>query len=107
VPGTKLRVFTLTGKVPAASPANSYSVVLLRRVVDGEVRTQLLAGETYRKAAEFNAPSRYLVTGLLDFDGDGQLEVILNSAYCEGGATTIFRLGKGEPEKLLTGACGA
>lgn len=45
--------------VPMRSPAGSYSMVLLRRVVAGKVETQLMEGEfypkAYTKAPEFNA----------------------------------------------------
>jgi hypothetical protein len=36
--------------VPMRSPANSYSMVVLRRVVAGKVETQLVEGEFYAKA---------------------------------------------------------
>ncbi len=57
IPAGSRRQKTLTNPVPSASPAGSYSFVILRRVVDGKVRTQLIEGEFYPKAKTFNAPN--------------------------------------------------
>ena len=92
--------------IPSESPANSYSMVLLRRVVDGKVRTQLVDGEFYRKAGNFNAPQRFRVAGVLDVDGDGKLEVIVDASYYEGGSTHIFRCTPWKIEKVLSVTCG-
>jgi hypothetical protein len=99
--------FSKDGSVPNASSAGSYSCVIERRVVKGEVRTRLIEGEFYPKAKTFNAPSRYQVAAVLDVDGDGAMEVIVASNYYEGGATTIYRCGAGKIVELLSVACGA
>lgn len=98
---------TAAGEVPSNSPGNSYSVVLLRRVVAGKVKTQLVAGEFYPKPKQFSAPNRYRVLCVLDLDGDGKMEVIVDSQYYEGGATTIYRCTPSKVEELLTTGCGA
>ena len=99
---------------PMRSPAGSYSMVLLRRVVSGKVETQLVEGEFYPKAyqnrtdddASFNAPNAYKVIAVLDLDGDGKMEVVVASQYYEGGATTIYRCDPKKIEELLSVACG-
>jgi hypothetical protein len=97
---------------PMRSPAGSYSMVLLRRVVAGKVDTQLIEGEFYPKAfkaeanASFNAPNTYKVIAVMDLDGDGKMEVVVGSQYYEGGATTIYRCGPKKAEALLSVACG-
>ncbi len=83
--------------VPMRSPAGSYSMVLLRRVVAGKVETQLVEGEFYPKATGYNAPNAYKVIATLDLDGDGKLEVIVGSTYYEGEGITIYRC---EPKKI-------
>jgi len=99
---------------PTRSPAGSYSMVLLRRVVSEKVETQLVEGEFYPKPyqngtdddASFNAPNAYKVIAVLDLDGDGKMEVVVASQYYEGGATTIYRCGPKKIEELLSVACG-
>jgi FG-GAP repeat len=97
---------------PMRSPAGSYSMVLLRRVIIGKVETQLVQGEFYPKAykddeeSSFNAPNTYKVIAVLDLDGDGKMEVVVASQYYEGGATTIYRCNPEKIEELLSVACG-
>ena len=54
--------FSKDNRVPMRSPAGSYSMVLLRRVVAGKVETQLVEGEFHpkayvRKEDSFDAPN--------------------------------------------------
>jgi hypothetical protein len=88
--------------VPMRSPAGSYSMVLLRRVVAGKVETQLLEGEFHPQAYvprdySFDAPNAYKVIAVVDLDGDGKMEIVVRSDYYEGGATTIYRC---DPKKV-------
>jgi hypothetical protein len=100
--------FSKDESVPSNAPAGSYSLVLLRRVTAGKVQTQLVAGEFYPTAKTFIAPNHYSVTAVLDLDGDGKLEVMVHSAYYEGGSTTIYRCEPGKNAKaLLSVECGA
>jgi hypothetical protein len=106
--------FDKENRVPMRSPAGSYSMVLLRRVVSGKVETQLIEGEFYPKAyqngtdddASFNAPNAYKVIAVLDLDGDSKMEVVVTSQYYEGGATTIYRCDPKKIESLLSVSCG-
>ena len=93
------------------SPAGSYSMVLLRRLVNGKVETQLVDGEFHpkayvRKDDSCDAPNVYTLVAALDLDGDGKMEIVINSSYYEGGSTTIYRCRANKVEKLLTVACG-
>jgi hypothetical protein len=101
--------------VPMRSPAGSYSMVLLRRVVAGKVETQLVEGEFYAKAyptptennASFNAPNAYKVIGTFDLDGDGKLEIVVHSQYYEGEMTTIYKCDPDKAKEVLSVGCGA
>lgn len=94
------------GSAPTSAGAGNYSFVALRRMIAGKVVTQILEGEFYEKAQEFNAPNVHEVGGLLDLDGDGKMEVILHSQYYEGGGTTVWKLGAKKAVKVLEIACG-
>src|SRR6476620_2091926 len=104
--------FGKADRAPMRSPAGSYSMVLLRRVVAGKVETQLVDGEFHPKAyvskeGSFDAPSIYKVIATLDLDGDGKLEVVVGSNYYEGEEIKIYRCDPKKVETLLSVACGA
>jgi hypothetical protein len=90
-----------------APQRGSYSIVILRRVVDGDVQTRLVAGEVYAKPAESVAPNIYNLAAVLDLNGDGKLEVVVHSFYYEGSETTIYRCDPDEIEAVLSVGCGA
>ena len=89
------------------SGANTYSFVMLRRVVGGKVKTELVAGEFYPKAKKSNAPNEYEVTALLDLNGDGKIDIVVRSAYYEGDEVEIFECGKSGVKRVLSVGCGA
>ncbi len=99
--------FSKDDRVPMRSPAGSYSMVLLRRVVAGKVETQLVEGEFYPKATGYNAPNAYKVIATLDLDGDGKLEVVVAWKYYEGEGTTIYHCDPKKIDAVLSVSCGA
>jgi FG-GAP repeat len=107
--------FSKQDRVPMRSPAASYSMVLLRRMVAGKLETQLVEGEFYPKAyptptendASFNAPNAYKVIATLDLDGDGKMEIVVGSNYYEGEAITIYHCDPEKAEAVLSVGCGA
>ena len=108
--------FSQNNSMPMRSPAGSYSMVLLRRIVAGKVETQLVAGEFHPKAyqgkgsdddASFDAPNAYKVIGAFDLAGDGKLEIVIGSNYYEGEEITIYRCDPKKVEALLSVSCGA
>jgi hypothetical protein len=108
--------FSEDKSVPMRSPAGSYSMVLLRRVISSKVETELIAGEFHPKAyqkngsdddASFDAPNAYKVIGAFDLDGDGKMEIVIGSNYYEGEEITIYRCDPEKVEALLSVSCGA
>ena len=95
-------------EAPIESPkSGSYSIVILRRVVGGNVQTKLVTGEVYAKPDQSVAPNVYKLAAVLDLNGDGKLEVIVHSFYYEGGQTTIYRCEPDKIEAALSVECGA
>ena len=104
--------FCKDDSVPMRSPAGSYSMVLLRRVVVGKVQTQLVEGEFHPQACvrrddSFDAPNVYKVIATLDLDGDGKMEIVVGSNYYEGEAITIYRCDPKKVEQVFSVFCGA
>ncbi|MCB1210641.1 MAG: hypothetical protein KDK97_15025 [Verrucomicrobiales bacterium] len=97
--------YTKIDELLSAKPGD-YSFVAMRRVVRGKVQTQIIGGEFYPKADENGAPNTYEVAGLLDLDGDGKLEVIIRTAYYEGGGTQVWQLSKDKLVHVLSVDCG-
>src|SRR6476659_5308939 len=104
--------FSKDERLPMRSPAGSYSMVFLRRVVAGKVESQLVEGEFHpkayvRKEDSFDAQNAYKVIATLDLDGDGKMEIVVGSNYYEGEEITIYRCDPKKVEALLSVACGA
>ena len=99
--------FAANDRIPSGAPAGSYSLVLLRRLVNGKVVTQMLEGEFYPKAKEFNAPAAYRIAAVLDLNGDGALEVVVDGAYYEGTWMAVYHCTPRHIKKVLSAGCGA
>ncbi len=91
--------------------AGVYSVVLVRKVVAGDVETAVLHESIVTDFAEGETP--FTVTGhvvaIADLDGDGEMEIVLDEAYYEGSASFVWDYADddlGFVEVLSTG-CGS
>jgi hypothetical protein len=96
------------GSAPQEATAGNYSFVALRRVQDGKVTTQVLAGEFHPNAPsqDSSPPNVHEVGGVMDLDGDGKMEIILNWQYYEGGGTTAWKVGAKQAARVLEISCG-
>ena len=79
--------------------------MLLRRVVAGKVETELIAGDFYVKD-ESSPAYVYKIPAVLDLNGDGKLEVLVNSQYYEGSETRIYDCSGGKCNVVLSVGCG-
>lgn len=93
--------------ISANAGAGEYSIVTLRKIVNGKVQNIPVAGEVYPKAKVFNAPNAYTVAGVYDLNGDGKMEIVVNSNYYEGGATSVFEVQGGTVKEVIATGCGA
>lgn len=89
------------------SSAGDYSIVFVRKVVQGKVKTIMLAEEYYPKARTFNAPTIFDATGVYDLNGDGRMELMVEYRYYEGSGVEIKSIWSGKPVTLLSSGCGA
>jgi hypothetical protein len=85
-----------------------YSMVFLRRTTKGVVHNILIEGQF--QAAFRPEPGLALtwrVVGLVDADGDGVMEMVVNYTYYEGGGARLYQLKKDKAELLLGEDWGA
>lgn len=95
------------GNISTNSNAGDYSLVMLRKVVKGKVQTIVLDGQYHPKAAQGGAPNEYELTAVLDLNGDGVMEIIVNGGYYEGDWMTVYSIEGNKATDVLTCGCGA
>ena len=86
--------------------AGDYSLIVLRKLVNGQVQNIVVTGEYHRRNASFAAPNTYTVTGVADANGDGAMEIFVHGRYYEGAWTTVYRLNGNRVAEALTCGCG-
>lgn len=84
-----------------------YSFVMMRKVVNGQVKTSTIDGEFYPKDTYANAPNIYTLEGALDVNGDGVLELILGWHYYEGSGRSIYQIDGLKVKEVLSAGEGA
>lgn len=95
----------MNASIPSVS-VGDYSLVVLRKVVNGKVQTIPLAEEYHLKAIEFAAPNTFTVPAIADFNGDGKLEIMLNWNYYEGSGAELYTVQGTKVTMVLSSGCG-
>jgi len=106
VSSTNYKRYEPRGRLTPNIRAGDYSVVFLRKVVQGKVVTSIIKGEYYPQAKEFYVPTEHKVIGVLDLNGDGIMEIVLSHQHYEGEWIAVYRV-EGTKITLLFGmGCG-
>jgi hypothetical protein len=80
------------GRFPAVD-AGDYFVVAVLMEINGRLHAEPLVLQVYPRANDLAYPWRYEVSGVLDLNGDGHLEVILAGSRWEGEGTVAYSVG--------------
>jgi hypothetical protein len=91
---------------PPSVAAGDYSLVVVRKTIDGVERTIELAAGYYPAAQDFAAPNRHMLVTIADLNGDGRLEIVVDSAYYEGEAVLAYSIAGDKAEEVLGAGCG-
>ncbi len=81
-----------------------YSFAMVRQIVNGKVANIVLGGDFITDEAV--AENTYELSGIVDLDGDGKMEIVMFSAYYEGAATQAFKIENGVAKVVLETECG-
>jgi hypothetical protein len=106
VSATNYARFNPEGGLTPDARAGDYSLVFLRKVVEGKVVTKIITGEYYPMAKKFTAPAEHRIIGVLDLNGDGSLEIVLSGRYYEGDWAEAYRVQGTKIIKLFNMGCG-
>lgn len=87
---------------------NTYSLVVLRKIVDARVENIFLTKSIYLEDGEWSdgCPSVDNIEAIADLDGDGEMEVIVGYLYYEGFGYKIYDLVENEHELVLQSTYG-
>lgn len=85
-----------------SSKPGDFSMVFLRKIARGRVSDTLLDG-FFRTSAETDAGpfTTWRIVNVLDCNGDGVMEIVVGSAYYEGGGAAVYRIKGDAVEKVL------
>ena len=88
--------------------SGDYAVVLLRKIVAGEVKQIPLEANLYPEECIAEcAPASYRIAAVLDVNGDGIMEVITVFEYFEGRGKRIHAVAGDTTDAVLSWRCGA
>ena len=84
-----------------------YSVVLLLRESGGEMQTVEIASEiTTEDSDEVSVLWENTIAGIVDLDGDGEMEIVLYGAFYLGDGWQVIHLRDGQISDTLACGCG-
>lgn len=96
----------IAGLPAVSAAAGDYSLVAIQRAANGAVKTTPIIAESYTEAKEFAAPNAYALTAVLDLNGDGQMEVVVDNTYYEGATTIVYGITGEQVNAVLSTGCG-
>lgn len=101
--------YTIEGYDNRPAPSanvGDYSLVMMRKVVRGQVQTSVLAADYITEKIEFGVPSAYEIAGVLDLNGDKTMEVVIHGQYYEGDWHYVEQIKGTQSQDVLECGCG-
>ncbi len=91
------------GPAPSAA-AGDYSLIAV--LPAGAPVASVIVSDVVLQPIEFGAPYQFDLLGLYDLNGDGTLEMVLESSYYEGASMEVYRVAGIASKRVLTEGCG-
>ena len=93
---------------PLDTVAGDYSIVYLRKLVEGDVQTAILGRFVAEDSGPFNWV-RYEVSAVADLNGDGRMEIVIGGPVWEGAFLGVYEYVNDDlgPVEVLSCGCGA
>ncbi len=85
-----------------------YSFILVRRIVGGKVENIVFEESVHTASREDGGQVPYdlKIVSIADINGDGTMELIVNSSYYEGSFTVAYTIDGSQAKDLLMCGCG-
>lgn len=96
--------FYKKGNMEAQTPGD-YSFALLRKIVNGRVRNILIDGEFFTRRDYYDPPNTRRILAVADLNGDGRMEIVLDTHYYEGNWKQVFEINGTKLSKVLEVSC--
>lgn len=100
----------VTGDGGIYAEEGNYSLVFMRKVVEGEVQTAILGESIVDELQEFETPFilTHAVAAVADLSGDGKMEVVLDEVYYEGQGWSVWEYVNDDlgPVLQIASGCG-
>ena len=97
--------FYKRGNMEAQSPGD-YSFALLRRkIVGGRARNILIEGEFFTRRDYYDPPNTREILAVADLNGDGRMEIVLDTHYYEGSWKRVFEIEGTKLTQVLEASC--
>jgi hypothetical protein len=82
-----------------------YSFALLRKTVGGKAQNILIEGEFFKKRGYYDPPNERRILAVADLNGDGRMEIVLDTFYYEGNWKQVFEIDGAKLSKVLEVSC--
>ena len=97
--------FYKQGIMEAQMPGDYSFALLQRKTVNGRVQNILIEGEFFTKSDYYDPPNERKILAVADLNGDGQMEIVLDTFYYEGNWKKVFEMKNGKLSKVLEVSC--
>ena len=93
------------GRISPSVKTGNYSIIALQKIIDGKVVTIPLVFDVYLQDEELAYPMFYLVQGIFDLNGDGQLDIVVKGSGWERRSILVYDVYAEEVAKVLEVYC--